>query len=164
MLAIALESKSIHQTAVNAHKPRSNSTDFLLRRVPAPSGHPRSRMRRDRAKTPPKIGGAYDGRAVCHWGFRSYQQATNCNFTHSYFSLLFRCYLKYRGARHQVEPPLKRRICKSAVVSCDQLVWHQYRRQAKRKDCQTDASAHRGLRQGVPRVRLGKRCATVATR
>src|SRR5215472_3747918 len=57
------------------------------------------------------------------------------------------------SAREAVEPRLKRRICKSAVVSCDQLAWHQYRRQAKRKGCQTDESAHRGLRQEVPRVR-----------
>jgi hypothetical protein len=57
------------------------------------------------------------------------------------------------SAREAVEPRLKRRICKSAIVSCGQLDWHQYRRQAKRKDCQTDESAHRGLRQEVPRVR-----------
>ena len=36
-------------------------------------------------------------------------------------------------------------ICKSAVVSCDQLGWHQYRRQAKRKRCQTHESVNRGL-------------------
>jgi len=57
------------------------------------------------------------------------------------------------SACEAVEPRLKRRICKSAIVSCGQLDWHQYRRQAKRKDCQTDESAHRGLRQEVPRVR-----------
>jgi hypothetical protein len=32
------------------------------------------------------------------------------------------------------------------------LVWHQYRRQAKRKGCQTDESAHRSLPRSVPRV------------
>ena len=53
------------------------------------------------------------------------------------------------SAREAVEPRLKRRICKSAIVFCGQLDWHQYRRQAKRKDCQTDESAHRGLRRGA---------------
>jgi hypothetical protein len=48
------------------------------------------------------------------------------------------------SARETVEPGLERRIRKSAVVTRDQLVWHQYRRQAKRKGgCQTDESAHR---------------------
>ena len=37
------------------------------------------------------------------------------------------------SARETVEPGLERRIRKSAVVTRDQLVWHQYRRQAKRK-------------------------------
>src|SRR5437588_6601178 len=39
------------------------------------------------------------------------------------------------SARKAVEPRLKRGICKPAIVSCGQLDWHQYRRQAKRKDC-----------------------------
>src|SRR5262249_58154503 len=56
------------------------------------------------------------------------------------------------SAFEAVEPRLKRRICKSTIVSCGQLDWHLYRRQAKRKDCQNE-SAHRGLRQEVPRVR-----------
>jgi len=56
------------------------------------------------------------------------------------------------SARETVEPGLERRIRKSAVVTRDQLVWHQYRRQAKRKGCQTDESAHRGLPRSVPRV------------
>src|SRR5215469_813832 len=56
------------------------------------------------------------------------------------------------SARETVEPGLERRIHKSAIVTRDQLVCHLYRRQAKRKGCQTDESAHRGLPRSVPCV------------